>query len=40
VTAEEFFDWVKLLFILIGGVMVGAFIGVFAAIWVWFSLMV
>jgi hypothetical protein len=40
VTNEEFFDWLKLIFALILGVAVGAFIGIFAAITVWFSLMV
>jgi hypothetical protein len=40
VTTEEFFDWFKLLAVLIIGAAIGTFIGLFAAITTWFSLMV
>ena len=39
-TAEEIFDWIKLLSVMIVGAAIGTFIGMFAAITVWFSLMV
>jgi hypothetical protein len=40
VTTEDFFDWVKLLVVMITGAAIGTFIGMFAAITAWFSLMV
>jgi hypothetical protein len=40
VTAEDFFDWVRLFLVMVIGAAIGTFIGMFAAITVWFSLMV
>jgi hypothetical protein len=37
---EDFFDWLKLLAVMIIGAAIGTFIGLFAAITTWFSLMV